>query len=346
MNITVNFILIALIGVIAVAIGLMLRHFLVLRLKKTILDNWIVQLLGVVICLLPLIVATFTLPFLLQNNPLSGQLNKFLQSLPTTLLPDITKFLWQAILSVFAIVVGVGIGRTVMKLIVKSLSNNRIDINLRTLIGRISFIIIMIFDVFWLLLIWGIAIDIPVVLISAITVTFTIAFQDILKNLVAGFYILMERPFYIGDSITISNTNNAPLHTGVVENIELRATKLRISSGEQVAIPNIFVFGGVVINNSFYDERRATISVALPIEGFDKEEALNQIIKALKGSATVAEKPEPTAIISSYTGKQVVVMVRFWVEKGKVASISEVMYTLRTALPDADMSFVESAGEF
>src|SRR6266568_7379041 len=100
MNITVNVILIALIGATAVTIGLMLRHFLVLRLKKTILDNWIVQLLGAVICLLPLIVATFTLPFLLQNNPLSGQLNKFLLSLPTllpalpTLLPDITKFLW------------------------------------------------------------------------------------------------------------------------------------------------------------------------------------------------------------------------------------------------------------
>ncbi len=345
MNITVNVILIALIGATAVTIGLMLRHFLVLRLKKTILDNWIVQLLGAVICLLPLIVATFTLPFLLQNNPLSGQLNKFLLSLPT-LLPDITKFLWQTFLSVFAIVVGVGTGRTVMKLIVKSLNNNRIDINLRTLIGRISFIIIMIFDILWLLLIWGVAIDIPVVFISAITVTFTIAFQDILRNLVAGFYILMERPFYIGDSITISNTNNVPLLTGVVENIELRATKLRISSGEQVVVPNIFVFGGVVINNSFYAERRTTISVALPIEAFDKEEALNQIIEALKGSATVAEKPEPTAIISSYTGKQVVVMVRFWVEKGKVASISEVMYTLRTALPDADLSFVESAGEF
>ncbi len=342
MNITVNIILIALIGVIAVAIGLMLRHFLVRRLKKTILDNWIVQLLGVIVIVLPLIAAIFTLPLLLQNSLLGEFIKPFLKSY----LPDITKFVVQALLTVVAIVTGVAVGRTLMKLIVKSLSNNRIDINLRTLIGRISFIIIMIFDVFWLLLIWGIAIDIPVVLIGAITVTFTIAFQDILKNLVAGFYILMERPFYIGDSITISNTNNAPLHTGVVENIELRATKLRISSGEQVTVPNALVFGGVVINNSFYAERRATISVALPIEAFDKEEALNQIIQALKGSATVAEKPEPTAIISNYTGKQVVVMVRFWVEKGKFARISEVMYTLRTALPDADMSFVESAGEF
>ena len=66
MNTTVNIILIVLLAVIAVAIGLALRLFLVRRLKRTILDNWIVQLLGVVVFVLPLIVALFTLPFLLQ----------------------------------------------------------------------------------------------------------------------------------------------------------------------------------------------------------------------------------------------------------------------------------------
>lgn len=345
MNISGDIVLITLITVIAVAIGLVLRLLLVRRLKRTILDNWIVQLLGVVVFAIPLIAASLSLPFLLKNVPLGDQLNTFLQSLPIQL-PNVTKFLWQAFLSVIAIVVGVGVGRTVMKLIILSLNNNRIDINLRTLIGRICFIIIMILDVFWLLIIWGVAIDVPVVLIGAISVTFTVAFQDILRNLVAGFYILMERPFYIGDSITIGNTNNVPLHTGVVENIELRTTKLRISSGEQVAVPNAVVFGGIVINNSFYSERRATISVNLPIEAFVKEKALNQIIQALKGSAIVAAKPEPTAIISGYTANQVVVLARFWVEKEKIASISEVMYTLRTVLPDADMSFVESAGAF
>ncbi|HLZ81262.1 MAG TPA: mechanosensitive ion channel domain-containing protein, partial [Ktedonobacteraceae bacterium] len=252
----------------------------------------------------------------------------------------------EVLLSVIAIVVGVGVGRTVMKLIIKNLDNNRLDINLRTVIGRIFFIIIMILDAFWLISIWGIALDFPVVAIGAITVTFTVAFQDFLKNLVAGFFILVERPFYIGDSITIGNANNAPLHTGVVQNIELRATKLRITSGEQVTVPNSLIFSGIVINNSFYAERRATINMTLPFEAFDKEETLNQIIQALKGSAAVAAKPEPSAEVNSYAGKQVVILARFWVERGKIASIAEVMYTLRTALPDADMSFVESAGEF
>ena len=248
----------------------------------------------------------------------------------------------QAFLTVVAIVVGVAVGRTVMKIIIISLASNHIDINLRVLIGRIFFIFIMIADVLWILAIWHVAIDLPVVVLGAITVTFTVAFQDILKDLVAGFYILLERPFHIGDLITIGNAAYTPLHTGIVENIELRSTKLRISSGEQITVPNTLIFGGIVINNSFYAERRVSINVTLPVEAFAREETLALIVKTLKEMTLVKEKVEPTAIVSGYTETQVVIMASFWVEDSKFASISEVMYTLRTVLPDAALSLVES----
>ena len=340
-----NITLLVLIALCAVAIGLTLRHFLVRRLRRTILDKWLVQLLGAIVFVLPLIAAVSSLPLLLRSSLVNSIVIVVLTSLPFSL-PEIKRFAWEAFLTLFAIILGVGVGRTMMRVIIHALNNNRIDINLRILIGRIFFIIVMIIDAFWVFTIWGLAIDFPVTIIGALTVTFTIAFQDILKDLVAGFYILMERPFHIGDSITIGNAAYAPLHTGVVENIELRATKLRITSGEQVTVPNALVFGGIVINNSFYNERRATISITLPIAEFVKEEIFAQINKTLEECDMVAEKPEPTVVVSSYTGQQVILMARFWMKSEKFASISEVMYTLRTALPAADLSFVESAGEF
>ncbi|HAE82983.1 MAG TPA: hypothetical protein DCK85_06305 [Ktedonobacter sp.] len=340
-----NITLLVLIALCAVAIGLTLRHFLVRRLRRTILDKWLVQLLGAIVFVLPLIAAVSSLPLLLRSSLVNSIIIVVLTSLPFSL-PEIKRFAWEAFLTLFAIILGVGVGRTMMRVIIHALNNNRIDINLRILIGRIFFIIVMIIDAFWVFTIWGLAIDFPVTIIGALTVTFTIAFQDILKDLVAGFYILMERPFHIGDSITIGNAAYAPLHTGVVENIELRATKLRITSGEQVTVPNALVFGGIVINNSFYNERRATISITLPIAEFVKEEIFAQINKTLEECDMVADTPEPTVVVSSYTGQQVILMVRFWIKSEKFASISEVMYTLRTALPAADLSFVESAGEF
>ncbi len=340
---TVEIILMLLIAVCAIALGLTLRHFLVSRLKNTVLDNWVVQTLGAIVFVIPLIVGVFTYFFVLQSALLIDFL--LILNSPGYLnspLPNIVNYVGRLFSTVFAIFVGVAVGRTVMKLTIHSLNNNRLDINLRVLIGRIVFIGIMIIDAFWVFAIWGVAIAFPVTVFGALTVTFTIAFQDILK---AGFYILMERPFHIGDSITISNAAYAPLHTGVVESIELRATKLRISSGEQVIVPNTLVFGGIVINNSYYAERRSTINVSLPIEAFDKQETLDQILKALKETDTVAEVPAPILVVSNYTAEHVVLLVHFWIRKGKFASISDVMYTLRKALPKADLSYVESTVE-
>jgi len=343
---TVEIILMLLIAVCAIALGLTLRHFLVSRLKKTVLDNWVVQTLGAIVFVIPLIVGVFTYFFVLNSAPFIAFL--FFIYSPSYLngpLPNIVHYAWLLFWTAFALFVGVAVGRTVMKLTIRSLNNNRLDINLRVLIGRIFFIGIMIIDAFWVFAIWGVAIAFPVTVFGALTVTFTIAFQDILKDLVAGFYILMERPFHIGDSITISNAAYAPLHTGVVESIELRATKLRISSGEQVIVPNTLVFGGIVINNSYYAERRSTINVSLPIEAFDKQETLDQILKTLKETDTVAEVPAPIVVVSNYTAEHVVLLVHFWIRKGKFASISDVMYTLRKALPKADLSYVDSTVE-
>ncbi len=180
--------------------------------------------------------------------------------------------------------------------------------------------------------------------LGTLTVAITFAIQDILKDLVAGFYILMERPFHIGDQITIGDETKPPTHTGVVEDVQIRATKLRIVSGEQVTVPNSLIFGGIVINNSFYGERRATISVTLPQEEFVKDETADQIIKALKEIEAVIPKPEPAVMITGYTGNSITLAVRYWVANRQQAAISEVIYSLRKVLPNADLTILEPAG--
>ena len=332
-----------LMGLAAILLGLLLRRLLVRRLQKTILDNWITQTLGVLIIFPPIIIAGVIIPFILNN----ALLKSFWDQIKTTTIlhiPDIISFAWGFVETALIIALGVGIARTIMNLIVKGLGENRIDINIRTLIGRIFFIIVIIIAIFWILSIWHVAIDLPVAVLGTLTVAFTFAIQDILKDLFAGFYILMERPFHIGDLITIGDQTQSASHTGVVEDVQIRATKLRIVSGEQITVPNALVFGGIVTNNSFYGERRASITVTLPLEAFDKKTTPERILQILQEDETVMVKPEPSIMISSYVGKQVTLTVRFWVASGQVASISEVMYTLRTAMPEADIAVVESAG--
>ncbi len=343
MNLTLRIFLIVLTVLIAISIGLLLRRLLVHRLKNSVLDNWIVQTLGILIILPPLIVAAPVVLFILSGGTLSTMWDILMAVLPVRP-ADLISLAWSLIETVLVIALGVGIARTLMKIAVRGLGENRIDINIRTLIGRIFYIITLLITIFWILTIWHFAIEVPVAVIGTLTVAFTFAIQDILKDLVAGFYILMERPFHIGDQITIGDETKSASHTGVVEDVQIRATKLRIVSGEQVTVPNALVFGGIVINISYYGERRATISVTLPQEEFVKDETAEQIIKALKEIEAVMPKPEPAVMITGYRGNSVMLTVRYWVDSRQLATLSEVIYSLRRVLPNAELAILEPAG--
>jgi small-conductance mechanosensitive channel len=340
MDITLRVTLTILTVLIALAIGLILRRLLVSRLKKTVLDNWLIQTLGVIIIFLPLVLSVPAVFFILDNN-LPGLLWAVIQAH----VPEITATAWSLFETLLTIALGVGVARTLVAVTVRSMGESRIDINIRILIRRIFYFAMLIFIGFWVLSIWQIPITLPVAAIGVLTVAVTVAIQDILKDLVAGFYILMERPFRVGDQISIGDLANVASHTGKVENVQIRATRLRLVSGEEVAVPNALVFGSIVINNSFYGERRATIIVKLPEEDFVREETPGQILRALQETATILAKPEPSIALSSLSEQYVSLIVRFWIAHGQQSAVTEALYALRAALPHADLTVQESAGD-
>ncbi len=329
---TFRIFLVVFITLLAIALGLLFRRLLVHRLKKTVMDKWLIQTLGVVIALLPIILAGFAIPFILDSTYLQLFWENFKQQIHA---PDVTNVIWSFIQGLLILFIGIGIARTVVRLMQRQ---GHIDINLRTLLERILNILVITITIFWVLSIWQISIAVPVAVISIITVAMAFAIQDIIKDLVAGFYILMERPFHIGDEISTAS------YTGHVQDIEIRATKLRLVSGEQITIPNSMVFGGIVINNTYYGERRATIAITLKQEEFLREETPTQILGALTEIDTVMVKPEPSIYISGYNASSLTLTLRFWITNRQLATVSEVMYTLRTVLPNADLAVVESAG--
>jgi small conductance mechanosensitive channel len=335
MSITARILLVACIIFAALIIGLILRRLLVRWLKETFLDNWLIQTLGIIVVLIPLLVAAAASPFILAS---SGDLKIWYdQYVKASLhLPDFTSLIWNVIGTLLIVALGIGIARTLMKLMLRSQAH--LDVNLRTLIGRIFYILTLIIAFFWILSLWQVSITAPVAVISALAIACAFAIQDILKDLVAGLYILMERPFHIGDEVSTAN------YTGKVEDILIRATRLRIVSGEQVTIPNALVFGGIVINNTYYGERRATLTLSMAQEAYAQEETPALILKTLEGIETVMAKPEPALFISGYAGEKITLTLRFWIANRQLATVSEVMYTLRTALPNADFMVLESAG--
>jgi MscS family membrane protein len=63
-------------------------------------------------------------------------------------------------------------------------------------------------------------------------VAVALAAQDTLANMFASYVLLLDRPFKIGESIRVGDTE------GVVEGMGLRSTRLRTPDGSQVSVPN------------------------------------------------------------------------------------------------------------
>lgn len=314
--------------------GLWLRRVLVRRLAKTVLDNWLVQVLGVIAVLPSLLIAAGASSGIVTNGV--NLLMAFLLYLGNTI--NIGILVKNILLSLLIVVLAVGVARTLTKLTTRGVTERRFDLNLRVLLNRISYITIILVAVFWVLAIWNVAIEIPVAVLGTLTIAVTFAIQDILKDLVAGMYILVEHPFVIGDQISTAT------YTGQVVTVELRATRLRLVSGEDVTIPNALVFGGVVVNNSRYAERRATVEIILPLVDFARAETPEQIVNCVKEQEQVLPKPEPVATVSGITGEQVILTLRFWIANGQLATVTDVVYALRTLFPSADLAVKETAG--
>jgi MscS family membrane protein len=59
-----------------------------------------------------------------------------------------------------------------------------------------------------------------------------LAAQDSLKNLFGSMMIILDKPFSVGDRIIVKG------YDGIVEEIGLRSTKIRLLTGHQAAVPN------------------------------------------------------------------------------------------------------------
>lgn len=89
-----------------------------------------------------------------------------------------------------------------------------------------------------------VGIDITPLLASAGIFGLAIGFgaQSLIKDILSGFFILLEDQYGVGDSVTIGT------YSGVVEGMNLRITRLRSLSGELITIPNGTI--GIVSNQS------------------------------------------------------------------------------------------------
>lgn len=128
--------------------------------------------------------------------------------------------------------------------VVGSLGHTRADPNTVVFVGRISHLASLAVGILVALGILGIDWAALLAIFGAVSLAVSLAIQDVLKNFVAGLYLLIERPFRVGETIKVRD------FTGKVEDIGIRTTVLRTDDALQIVVPNAIIFVEVITNLS------------------------------------------------------------------------------------------------
>lgn len=114
--------------------------------------------------------------------------------------------------------------------------------------------------------------------------------QQMVADLLAGFWLFAERQFGIGDLVVLSVPGQTTGISGTVEELTLRVTKLRSQQGELIVVPNSALRQ---VTNLSRDWSRIVVDLPIPVE-----EDLDTAIKAVEDVTTgLASDPRWSGLI-------------------------------------------------
>jgi MscS family membrane protein len=122
-----------------------------------------------------------------------------------------------------------------------------------------------------------------------------LAAQETVANMIAGFTILVDRPFRIGDRIQLADGL-----TGDVHEIGLRSTRILTFDHTLMILPNKEISGARIVNLSYPDPRfaiRRTIAVAY---GTDLDRTKRLLLEIAGAHPKVLKDPAPDVLFNEF----------------------------------------------
>jgi MscS family membrane protein len=135
-----------------------------------------------------------------------------------------------------------------------------------------------------------------------------LAAQDTLKNFFGSVMILLDKPFSVGQRVTVKG------HDGVVEDIGLRSTKIRLLTGNQATVPNDQVANVDVenIGRRPHIRRLTNITITYDTPPEKVEKAVNIIETILDNHEGMEPAFPPRVYFNEFNPYSLNILVLYW----------------------------------
>lgn len=157
--------------------------------------------------------------------------------------------------------------------------------------------------------------------VTVLTAAFAYILAPIIGSLINGLFVLVNRPYEVGDMIELVDTDQL----GYIKEITLRYTKVHTLENTTLVIPNDSIHSRDVINHS-EDDERSWLSVELVVTyESDLDAAIDRLERAGRNISEVVDggpsirmggnryPAAPTAFLTEFGDHGAKIELRFWV---------------------------------
>jgi potassium efflux system protein len=164
-------------------------------------------------------------------------------------------------------------------------------------------------------------------LVAALGVGLGFGLQEIVANFVCGLIVLFERPFRVGDTVTIGDIN------GTVSRIRIRATTVVDWDRKELIVPNKEFVVGRLINWSLSD-RYVRIRIPVGIAyGSDTKLAQKLLLEVAQKNPRVISEPAADAVFKGFGDNSLNFELRVYIDG--IDDYIPMLHELNVAIDDA-----------
>lgn len=174
---------------------------------------------------------------------------------------------------------------------------------------------------------------------GVIGVAIGFASQTSISNIISGFFLLIERPFSVGDSIKNGDVS------GIVESIDLLAIRVRTLDNKMVRLPNELVLKNSLVNLTYYPIKRIDCLLSVAYTD-DVSSVMQRIYTVIKNNQLFLVDPVPVVMVNKIAQPELsnetrlFLMVRVWVIKEQFSSAPSVLMQQLKGEFDKDNSVI------
>lgn len=166
------------------------------------------------------------------------------------------------------------------------------------------------------------------------TVALSFASQTAASNLISGVFLLFERPFKVGDVISIKDIK------GTVETIDWLSTKIKTSDNRLIRIPNEGLIKSEITNLSIYPQKRDEI--ILRIDAAHNLANIKILLKDICDECIhILPKPSTKILLSQMIDSGgVELQLLYWSKSDLAVVRDEVLTAIKTTFERERITFV------